>query len=189
MRDATDGSTGAPTASRVPSVVRAVLGWALLVVGLWFVWPSSLGGCTTLTVVSGHSMEPTYYTGDLVVARCGTPHVGEVVVYHPPGMGKARVIHRLIGGDGTSGWQVKGDNNRFADPFTPTDANVVGIAVLHLPKVGRISAVLLSPVFWLAVLLAAAVLLIWPPSDDGGTEADDQPEVEAAAAGLAEVAP
>ncbi len=156
---------GALDAHRVLVVLRSVVGWLLVAGALWFVWPSSLGGCTTLTVVSGHSMEPTYFTGDLVVARCGTPRVGDVVVYHPPGMGKARVIHRLIGGDGTSGWTVKGDNNTFVDPFSPTDSNVVGIAVLHIPEVGRASAVLLSPLLWLAVLLAAAVVLIWPSAD------------------------
>ena len=169
---------GAHHAHRVLLVLRSALGWLLVVAALWFVWPSSLGGCTTLTVVSGHSMEPTYFTGDLVVARCGAPRVGDIVVYHPPGMGKARVIHRLVGGDGASGWTVKGDNNTFVDPFVPTDADVIGIAVLHIPKVGRVSAVLLSPLLWLAVLLAAAVVLIWPPDPETAAtdeEADDVP--------------
>ena len=62
---------------------------AALVVG-YFLWPTSLGGCTTLTIVSGHSMEPTYYTGDLVVSRCGDYQVGDIVVYNPPNMGAAR---------------------------------------------------------------------------------------------------
>ena len=174
---------GAHHAHRVLVVLRSALGWLLVAAALWFVWPSSLGGCTTLTVVSGHSMEPTYYTGDLVVARCGTPRVGDIVVYHPPGMGKVRVIHRLIAGDGTSGWTVKGDNNQFVDPFAPTDANVVGIAVLHIPEVGRVSAVLLSPLLWLAVLLAAAVVLIWPSDADAAVtdeEPDDAPPVTGA---------
>ena len=108
------------------------LTWILgaLAVG-WLLWPSSLGGCTTLTIVSGHSMEPTYYTGDLVVSRCGPVDVGDVIVYNPPNVGGARVIHRIIDGD-ASGWIVQGDNNDFVDPWQPTEENILGSAVLHL---------------------------------------------------------
>ena len=61
-------------------------------------WPTSLGGCTTLTIVSGQSMEPTYFTGDLVVARCGAARASaDVVVYEPPELGGGRIIHRLVG--------------------------------------------------------------------------------------------
>ena len=63
---------------------------ALLVILAILVWPTSLGGCTTMTVVSGHSMEPTFHTGDLVVARCGTPAVGDIVIYQPPDSTNAR---------------------------------------------------------------------------------------------------
>lgn len=177
-------STSAPPARRVLVVVRGILGWALLLAGLWFVWPSTLGGCTTLTVVSGHSMEPTYFTGDLVVARCGTPAVGDVVVYRPTEVsGTARIIHRIVGGSGTTGWQMKGDNNSFDDPFRPTNADVVGVAVLHLPQVGRISVLLLNPWLWAGVILVALVLLIWPSGDDedsaaeGNAAADDEAAV------------
>lgn len=169
-----DASTVTRPTSRVLTLLRGALGWALLAAGLWFVWPSTLGGCTTLTVVSGHSMEPTYYTGDLVVSRCGTPHVGDVVVYKPSELGgSARIIHRIIGGDGTSGWEMKGDNNSFVDPFVPTNADVVGVALVHLPKVGRVSVLVLNPWVWVAVILAAAVLLIWPaPEEDEQADAD-----------------
>ena len=79
---------------------RRLLGFALsaawvlgaVVVG-WFLWPTSLGGCTTLTIVSGHSMEPTYYTGDLVVSRCGDVGVGDVITYRPPDIDGVRVYH------------------------------------------------------------------------------------------------
>src|ERR1700694_3500365 len=81
--------------SAVWRAVRITLGSVLLVILAFFVWPSSLGGCTTMTVVSGHSMQPTYQTGDLIVARCGTPKVGDIVIYQPPGLdARALVIHR-----------------------------------------------------------------------------------------------
>lgn len=183
MQDAVhDSSTQARIAPRVLAVVRSAVAWALLAAALWFVWPSSLGGCTTLTVVSGHSMEPTYYTGDLVVARCGTPAVGDVVVYRPAEIGgSARIIHRIIGGDGATGWRLKGDNNSFVDPFSPRSSDVVGVAVLHLPKVGRISVLLFNPWLWAAVILAAMVLLIWPSSasDDEDENADEDEDENA----------
>ncbi len=111
----------------------------------WFLWPSSLGGCTTLTIVSGHSMEPTFYTGDLVLSRCGEYGVGDVVVYSPPDVGDARIIHRIIDGDAESGWVIQGDNNDFVDPWQPTDERILGKSVLHLPKVGLVGAAAREP--------------------------------------------
>lgn len=142
---------------------------AALVAG-WFLWPSSLGGCTTLTIVSGHSMEPTYYTGDLVVSRCGEYGVGDVVVYNPPKVGNARVIHRIIGGT-SDGWIIQGDNNSFVDPWKPSDERIFGKAVLHLPKVGLVGSVLVSPMTWVSLLLVAGALIIWPSREKDGAAA------------------
>lgn len=143
-----------------------------LIVG-WLLWPSSLGGCTTLTIVSGHSMEPTYYTGDLVVSRCGQEQVGDVVVYNPPDVGSARVIHRIIGGDAETGWVMQGDNNDFLDPWEPTHDRVLGSAVLHVPKLGLAATLLLSPITWVSLLLVAAALIIWPDKKPRADEADE----------------
>ena len=101
---------------------------------VWFGWPSTLGGCTTLTIVSGHSMEPTYDTGDLVVSRCGVPEVGDVVVYTPPDLPEGRIIHRVVDGDASAGWLIRGDNNDFYDPWRPHVEDVLGIARIHLPQ-------------------------------------------------------
>jgi len=131
-----------------------------LIVG-WVLWPSSLGGCTTLTIVSGHSMEPTYYTGDLVVSRCGPVEIGDVIVYSPPDVGGARVIHRIVDGD-ASGWIVQGDNNDFLDPWQPTEENILGSAVLHLPQVGKFAAILLSPLTWISLMMVALAVVVWP---------------------------
>jgi signal peptidase len=147
---------------RVLRAVPTVLLYAAALVAVWFLWPSSLGGCTTLTIVSGHSMEPTYYTGDVVVARCGQPQVGDVVVYQPAEMGGARIIHRIIGGDGATGWTMQGDNNGFVDPFTPTEDEVVGVATLHLPKVGLAASALTNPWIWASLIVIALGILLWP---------------------------
>ena len=160
-----------------------------LIVG-WLLWPSSLGGCTTLTIVSGESMEPTYYTGDLVVSRCGPVDVGDVIVYNPPDVGGARVIHRVVGGDAADGWVVQGDNNTFLDPWQPTDEDILGRAVLHLPKVGRLAGLLLSPLTWVSLLIVALAIVVWPGkrSDDDERPADDTtPNLSAPAAEEEEV--
>ena len=141
-------------------------------------WPSSLGGCTTLTIVSGHSMEPTYYTGDLVVSRCGPVDVGDVIVYSPPDVGGARVIHRIVDGD-EQGWIVQGDNNDFLDPWMPTQENILGSAVVHLPHVGKVASILLSPMTWISLMIIALAIVVWPtrrdPDDaDGADDAAGQ---------------
>ena len=158
--------------------------WILGALGVgWVLWPSSLGGCTTLTIVSGHSMEPTYYTGDLVVSRCGPVEIGDVIVYNPPDVGGARVIHRIIDGD-ASGWIVQGDNNDFLDPWTPTGDDILGSAVLHLPQVGKFAAILVSPLTWISLLIVALAIVVWPGrppepedgADTDGAEPDQLPE-------------
>lgn len=159
-----------------------------LVVG-WFLWPSSLGGCTTLTIVSGESMEPTYYTGDLVVSRCGPVEVGDVIVYNPPDVGGARVIHRIVDGNADDGWVVQGDNNDFLDPWNPKAEQILGSAVLHVPYVGRFAAILLSPLTWVSLLVIALAIVVWPgrskdePAED---EAQDETPDEAHDDGAAE---
>ncbi len=159
----------------------------------WFLWPSSLGGCTTLTIVSGHSMEPTYYTGDLVVSRCGPVEVGDVIVYNPPNIDGARVIHRVIGGDTDEGLVVQGDNNDFIDPWSPRSENVLGSAVLHLPHVGTFASILLSPLTWVSLLVVALAVVIWPGRDlqddeteqsAGEPESTDEEPAEADLPGL-----
>ncbi|GEN79964.1 hypothetical protein AFE02nite_16980 [Actinotalea fermentans] len=143
-----------------------------LVVG-WLLWPSSLGGCTTLTIVSGHSMEPTYYTGDLVVSRCGPVDVGDVIVYTPPDVGGARVIHRIVDGNADDGWVVQGDNNDFLDPWNPKGDQILGSAVLHLPQVGKFASILLSPLTWISLLVIALAVVVWP-----GKPEDEDPETD-----------
>ena len=173
-RDAPD----ARSSHRVRGVLLSAAFYAAAAVVAWLMWPTSLGGCTTLTIVSGHSMEPTYYTGDLVVARCATPSVGDVIVYQPKELGGARIIHRITGGDPTTGWVMQGDNNKAADPFNPAGSEVLGVAKLYLPKVGLIARGLTSPFVWGSFILIAIGLFVWPRRDD-----DDESITDPATAG------
>lgn len=184
-----DGTTapGAPRARRVLRAVASVVLYATAALAAWVLWPSTLGGCTTLTIVSGQSMEPTYQSGDLVVSRCGEPQVGDVVVYQPADLGGARIIHRLVGGDGTTGWVVQGDNNDWTDPFAPTNAEVVGVAQLHVPKIGLAGRFVTSPWVWGSCLLLAVALLVWPSARDED-EDEQEGDVPPAASDVAALA-
>ncbi|KSW29447.1 hypothetical protein ATM99_07935 [Cellulomonas sp. B6] len=140
---------------------RTAASYVALAVAVLLLWPTNLGGCTSFTLVSGHSMEPTYRTGDIVVARCGVPRVGDVVIYRPAALEGARIIHRVIGGD-PGGWQLQGDNNDQADPFTPTQDEVVGVELLHVPRVGLAIGWAANPGVWASVLVLALALVVWP---------------------------
>ncbi len=156
-----------------------IVGWAVLVGIVVLGWPSHLGGCTTLTIVTGHSMEPTLQPGDLAIERCGAPQIGDVVAYRPFVDRTPVVIHRIIGGDPVNGWQLQGDNNHFVDPFKPVAAQVKGVMVASVPKLGAALSILASPTVWISLLLVAAAFLLWPdtePSPDRASAEDDPNE-------------
>jgi len=71
---------------------------------------------------------------------------------------------------------VRGDNNSWVDPFTPTDADVLGIARLHVPKLGMFARLFATPYVWVSLIVIALALLMWPRDDDGDAheEADDE---------------
>lgn len=163
-----DVSTGVPRAHRYWRVLGQVLAWAAVAGVVWLIWPWSLGGATSFVVVSGESMEPTYESGDLVVARNLKAHKGDVIVYAPESLGGAQVVHRIIGGDAETGWQVQGDNNDFVDPFFPSGDEVRGVVIFHIPNAGTVTMWLLNPLLWGAIILAAVVILIWPSSTQDG---------------------
>jgi signal peptidase len=157
----------------------AVLVWLLL-------WPAGMGGSMTYIVVSGPSMEPAYTTGDFVAARAQASYdVGDIVVFSTD---NGSVIHRIIGGDGDTGYVMQGDNNPDVDRWTPTDEEVLGRAVLHVPNAGNavmlVRQVLITPPF--PYLLAGFVFLVTVLGDDkkkgrAQTEEDDNTEPTEAA--------
>ena len=142
------------TKARIAAVLGNIAIIAIVAVDAYFLWPTQLGGATSIVVVSGISMEPEYRTGDLVIARVMEPSQGDVVVYSTDQ--GARIMHRIVGGD-ESGWITQGDNNAYEDPFRPTIDDIEGVAVISYPSVGRASALLLSPIVWAVVLLGALV--------------------------------
>ncbi|MFC7275501.1 signal peptidase I [Paractinoplanes rhizophilus] len=119
--------------------MAAILGMAAI--GAWAIMTERISYVAT----HGTSMNPVYYEGDLVfVVKADSYRVGEIVAYHGDVPGQ-RILHRIIGGDGAAGFVVKGDNNESIDPLTPTDDEMIGRAVLHVPHGGIWLKPLLGP--------------------------------------------
>ena len=142
--------------------IRTLFATALLI-GAWWVLlgPSSIGGPITYVVVRGDSMLPTFESGDLVLIRGSERYAsGDIVAYRVPAgeLGEGLVvIHRIVGGDSTSGFEILGDNNPAPDPWRPMPADVVGAPILHIPLVGRAIVLLHQPA--IAGALAAALVV------------------------------
>jgi signal peptidase I len=107
---------------RPANIVFAVV--LVAVVSVWWVAlrPTAfLGGPATFITVKGTSMLPTLKTGDFVLAEAQpTYRVGDLVVYRMPkgqiGAGDD-LIHRIVAGNATTGFTLKGDSNPAPDPW------------------------------------------------------------------------
>jgi signal peptidase len=155
---------------------------AVLAALLWFCLPQSLGGRAGWVLVSGTSMLPRLHTGDLVlVERQSGYHVGEVVAYRvpkgQPGAG-FEVIHRIVGGNGTTGWTMKGDNRTAPDLWHPKNSDIVGAKLLRIPDAWVVLRFLHTPLLLglLAGLLAFFLIVFRgngeEPNVDSAGEAD-----------------
>jgi signal peptidase I len=110
-------------------------------------------GRIAYAVTTGVSMNPTYHAGDFVlVARQHTYSHGQVIAYQSGGR---LVLHRIVGGD-ADGFVTRGDNNQSIDPASPNADEVVGRAVLHIPKIGAA----LRPPIARGLLAALALALV-----------------------------
>ncbi len=146
-------------------------GWLLLVVVLALLalsWPQSLGGKTSYVRVDGQSMEPTFSMGDLaVVRRQSSYRVGDAVAYKIPagefGAG-AIVIHRLVGGNGDTGYVTKGDNKPLKDEWHPRTEDIVGIVRYDIPGAGARVAQFSQPLYLGGLIAGLTVLMMLIPS-------------------------
>lgn len=134
----------------------AVVGVVVCIVLLWLLWPARFGGSTTFVVVSGSSMEPTFHTGDLLVVREGVPRVGDVVAFRIPGR-DGQIVHRVIDRRADGTLLVQGDNRESPDMPMPTDADVIGVSSLLVPR-GAIWVRLLTSPLVLGVGVGSWVL-------------------------------
>ena len=145
----------------------------LVVVWAFTLRPQAIGGPAVFVAVRGSSMLPTYHDGDLIVVESSAHYaVGEVAAYRVPkgdiGAGKV-VIHRIVGGDATDGFVLRGDHNSAPDPWTPRQRDMVGIAALRLPDAGGLISLVRRPVILagLAAALMVTLILIRPAPPKG----------------------
>jgi signal peptidase I len=165
----------------VVAVVCALLGLASLFHPLGFPGP------LTVTIIKGSSMQPAYGTGALLVLRAESNYaVGTAAAYRVPagdlGAGKI-VIHRIIGGNGTTGFVMKGDNNNAPDPWVPKQADMVGAAWIYLPSLGQGLVYLHQPVIEAGLassIMVAYLLARKPKKERAGALDNSSPNVGAA---------
>ncbi len=121
--------------------------FSLLILAFWFVAlrPTVLGGPATYLIISGISMEPTFWDGDLVVVRQRSQyHVGDIIAYSVDDyyLSQKYVIHRVVGETPHSAFLTQGDNRSNIDPWMPTYDRIIGRSFLHVPRLGVLIAFL-----------------------------------------------
>lgn len=137
----------------------ALLGAGLVALG-WFLFlrPGFLGGPAGYIIVSGPSMEPTLYDGDLAVVLPADEYApGDIVAFRVQG---GIVIHRIMGGDAVQGFVTRGDNREGPDLWRPKPDDIIGRMVLHLPGTGRVLAWLRQPPAFAALATSLAALSV-----------------------------
>ena len=154
--------------------VGNVAGWVLVAALVYLAWPAQLGGHLSLVVVSGHSMDGTYRSGDLLMAW---PHAdyntGEIIVYKIPKGEPAsglRVVHRVI--EKKAGhFTTQGDNRTTPDFWRPTVDDVVGHPFFRVRAGGLALKWLLSP---LALAVLCGICVFWFVIGDDDEAEDDE---------------
>ena len=138
-------------------LIAACAFWAM------FLRPQSLGGPAGYVLVSGHSMNPLYHTGDMILVRRHSSYtVGDIIAYRVPrgdAMAGAQVIHRIVGGNATHGFVVQGDNRTAPDVWRPKPGDIVGSASLQIPHAVVALQFLRSPL--LLGLFAASFVFVF----------------------------
>ncbi|MCW2616378.1 MAG: hypothetical protein JWN08_3372 [Frankiales bacterium] len=131
---------------------------ALSVTALMFL----LGGLLFLTsgaavvVTRGVSMEPTIRAGALVVTWPAEAYrVGDVVAYNSELL-DTTVLHRLVDRAGGR-WLLQGDGNSWLDPEHPTDGQLLGRQILHVPHAGAALAWAAQTRLWLVIALVGLI--------------------------------
>lgn len=134
-----------------------------------WIWPARFGGDTTVLAVEGSSMQPTFNSGDLVVARTLDHYnVGDIVIFRVPTTAghSANVVHRIIALNADGTVTTQGDNRSTADGFHTTMRDIVGEAKFHIPR--GVLALRVLGQWWLLALLTGALVTarLWPGNED-----------------------
>ena len=111
-----------------------LIGYIFAAVLVTFSVASATGYIKARVVLTG-SMKPAINPGDIVLTAPTSrvqPEVGKVISYQARQFNGAPVgvfSHRIIGGNATDGWVLKGDNNPDPDVQHPKGAAVLGVVI------------------------------------------------------------
>lgn len=151
---------------RAPLAPTALAAMSAALIALALVMTGALGLISAAHAhyyaVRTDSMAPLFERGDLVVTKAVTQlAVGDAVTFEKYG---ALVTHRIIAPGREPGtWQTRGDNNHADDPWTITQADVVGRVSSVVHRVGVPLLVLEDPRgrLLLGNGIAGLVILLW----------------------------
>lgn len=175
---------------RTGRLLRRILSGLFVAIALVVLWPAQYGGITGLTVVHGESMEPVYYTGDLVVSvKFPTYAIGDVISYTVPtgqdGAG-GRVIHRIVSIDESSGSPILttlGDNNLgHTDPWVIGPQDVMGKALFSVPGVGDLIGGVSNPLLIGLICGVLVTVVLWSSDSKEDKQRKKAAKAEKAAA-------
>jgi len=120
-------------------IVKAVAGLVALVF-----FAALITGFGQMRVVLTGSMKPAINPGDLVIAASTSlvePVVGKVVLYSVRDL-QGNVVtvwcHRIIAGNSTDGFTIKGDANDQADLGLISVNDIQSVVVLRIPFIGHL---------------------------------------------------
>jgi signal peptidase I len=118
------------------------LGYSLLGILLAFSALSATGVVKARVVLTG-SMAPSINPGDIVITANPNrvlPHIGSVVAYQArtfDGRPVGVFSHRIISGNESDGYLMKGDHNPSPDIQRPKKADILGTVVFVIPWIGK----------------------------------------------------
>jgi signal peptidase I len=128
-----------------------LLGWLSWIVLVIVILPilfilASYGSGWRFNIVSGKSMEPTYYAGGLVITQPVAPEtvkIGDVIVFRvTAGDVMGFICHRVVEintVDNELFFQTQGDNNEYPDMELVPAKDLAGKKALYVPKVGKVT--------------------------------------------------
>lgn len=129
-------------AKRQVATIISFAGYAVIAILMTFVVLSTTGRVQARVVLTG-SMSPTINAGDVVFlnpSKANLPQKNDIITYTGrrfDGTAVASFTHRIVGGDATSGFILKGDANLNPDIQRVKPADVVGKVVFVLPYIGQ----------------------------------------------------
>jgi signal peptidase len=115
-------------------VLNIIIGISLI--GTWYInfAPTYLGGPATYALVDGVSMQPMFFTGDLIIAKARSDYaINDLIVY---ANNSGYVIHRIVAGNSIGGWVTKGDHNSWIDNWVVREDQILGEAQYSIGHVG-----------------------------------------------------